>query len=138
VRYIGGDIVPELVHGLEASHASATRRFVHLDLTEDPLPAADMLVCRDCLIHLSHADVAKTFRNVAASDFRYVAFTDFPLVPLNPDILTGSVRITNLRIAPFHLPPPLREVVDEGGWVPSRKVLAVWSIDQIRAAVRPR
>jgi hypothetical protein len=45
VRYIGGDIVPELVHGLEASHASATRRFVHLDLTEDPLPAAEGLSC---------------------------------------------------------------------------------------------
>jgi hypothetical protein len=134
VRYIGGDIVPKLIDDLNASDASPTRRFVHLNIIDDRLPDADMFFCRDCLIHLSHADIAKVFRNIAASNFRYVAITDFPQVALNPDILTGSVRATNLRKPPFNLPEPVREIADKGGWEPSRKVLGVWSIDQVRAA----
>ena len=134
VRYIGGDIVPKLIDDLNASDASPTRRFVHLNIIDDELPAADMFFCRDCLIHLSHADIARTFANIARTNFRYVAITDFPEVAINPDILTGSVRATNLRLPPFNLPTPLREIQDKGGWEPSRKVLSVWTIEQVRGA----
>lgn len=136
VRYTGGDIVPALINELNRTDASPTRRFVHLNIIDDELPQADMFFCRDCLIHLSHADIAKTFRNVARSRFNYVALTDFPQVAINPDIMTGSVRATSLRKPPFNLPEPVREVEDKGGWEPSRKVLAIWTIEQVRDAAR--
>jgi hypothetical protein len=136
VAYVGGDIVPALIDRLNATDASATRRFIHLDIIRDALPEADMFFCRDCLIHLSHADVTRTLANVARSGFKYAAFTDFPLVAINPDIMTGSVRPTNLRRAPFNLPEPVKEVQDTGGWQPSRKVLGVWTMEQVRGAVR--
>jgi RimJ/RimL family protein N-acetyltransferase len=45
--YIGAELPPELVHR-QCGCADETHRFLVLDLTRDPLPAADLLLCRDC------------------------------------------------------------------------------------------
>ncbi|MFD0660266.1 methyltransferase domain-containing protein [Thermocatellispora tengchongensis] len=50
--YIGADIVPALVEANRARHAGPGRSFELLDLTRDPLPRADVVLCRDCLVHL--------------------------------------------------------------------------------------
>ena len=54
---IGADVVPELVAANQARHASPRRAFLRLDLTRDALPAADAVLCRDCLVHFSFAGV---------------------------------------------------------------------------------
>jgi len=46
-RYIGGDIVPDLVEKTAAQHARPGREFHEIDLCSDPLPKADLLLCRD-------------------------------------------------------------------------------------------
>ena len=56
VDYTGVDVVPELVMENQKQHGTARRRFVVLDATRDPLPALDLIICRDLLIHLSTAD----------------------------------------------------------------------------------
>lgn len=55
VEYVGADIVAVIVDRNAARYASPKRRFVRLDLTRDPLPPADVVLCRDCLVHLSFA-----------------------------------------------------------------------------------
>ena len=77
-----------------------------LDCTRDPLPAADLLFCRDCLVHLSFADIRRTLANLQASDISCLLTTTFPGAEANEDIVTGDWRVLDLERAPFHLPPP--------------------------------
>src|SRR5215813_8374444 len=52
VRVIGIDVVPDLVAGLRR-RADPDRDYLLADITCDPLPAADAILCRDCLVHFS-------------------------------------------------------------------------------------
>ncbi|HJY33225.1 MAG TPA: class I SAM-dependent methyltransferase, partial [Vicinamibacterales bacterium] len=57
--YTGADIVAAIVEANERRFggAGSGRRFVRLDLTRDPLPQADVVLCRDCLVHLSFENI---------------------------------------------------------------------------------
>ena len=50
-RYIGADVVRSLIADRQALDADDRHTFVVLDLTRDPLPAADLLLCLS-LIHI--------------------------------------------------------------------------------------
>ena len=56
VEYIGGEIVKPLVEKLNASYQTSQIRFIHIDLTSEVFPTADLMICRDCLLHLSYED----------------------------------------------------------------------------------
>src|ERR1019366_7473416 len=51
--YIGADVVRRVVAVNNEKFASPVRRFVHLDILRDELPAADAILCRDWLVHFS-------------------------------------------------------------------------------------
>jgi hypothetical protein len=110
--YVGADLLPELIHRLNAEHASASHRFVALDLTRNRLPPADLLFCRDCLVHLSYADIRLALGNVSRSGIPYIVTTTFPSCEANEDIVTGDWRVLNLERPPFDLPPPLRLITE--------------------------
>ena len=59
VDYTGGDIVSDIVARNQAQYGDERRRFLRLDLLQDPLPAADLIFCRDCLVHLSNAHIRR-------------------------------------------------------------------------------
>lgn len=112
-RYIGADLLPELIDPLAAGYADARHEFRVLDLTRDPLPAADVLLCRDCLVHLSYADIQRALRNVVRSGITHLLVTTFPAAAANEDIVTGDWRVLDLERAPFGFPPPI-ELLNEG------------------------
>lgn len=130
--YIGGDIVPQLVSKLQAEYGGTTRRFVHINLIGDSLPNADAIFCRDCMIHLSNADVLGILKNVSKHEFKYVFASTYPTITLNTDTWTGSVRLLNLCLPPFGLPLPFRVLDDpaEGGF--EERQLGVWEQRQLR------
>lgn len=64
IQYIGADLVPAIIN---ANLASFTRDFRVLDLLRDPLPKADVVLCRDCLNHLSNAEIKIALRNIEGS-----------------------------------------------------------------------
>jgi len=131
-QYIGADVVPDLVAANQARHASPRRTFVQLDLTRDPLPAADAVLCRDCLVHFSLADVQRAVANFKRSGSRYLLTTTFLDTQVNAEIETGSWRDINLERPPFSFPPPLA-LVDErcvhAGPQYRSKRLALWALD---------
>jgi hypothetical protein len=136
IDYIGGDIVPSIVERNEAEYGGGEwrRRFVHLDLTAGPLPAADAVLCRDGLVHLSHANVARALRAVRESGARHLLATTFPGLSSNTDIADGDWRPLNLELPPFSLPAPLDAIVemcDEEGGAYADKSLAVWRVDDL-------
>lgn len=112
VRYTGGDIVPEIIAEATRRHGTPGRRFLVLDLTRSPLPAADLLLCRDCLVHLSYADIAKAVANIRSSEIEYLLTTTFTKESRFTDIVTGDWRPIDLEAPPFSFPPPL-ELLDE-------------------------
>ncbi|HKU62333.1 MAG TPA: class I SAM-dependent methyltransferase [Gemmatimonadales bacterium] len=128
-RYIGADLLPELIRPLQERSGSATRSFVVLDLTRDPLPPADLLLCRDCLVHLSFADIRRALVNVVRSGIPWLLTTTFPRCELNEDIVTGDWRPLDLEREPFRLPAPfelVNERCTEGDGLFGDKSLGLW------------
>src|SRR5262249_34735339 len=52
-HYVGLDVLQELVERNVHYHGSPLRRFACADVRVDPIPAADAILCRDLLVHLS-------------------------------------------------------------------------------------
>jgi hypothetical protein len=113
IQYIGGDIVPSIVEANQRLHASETRRFALLDLTRDRLPDADVLLCRDCLVHLSYANIRAVLANIARSNIRYVLMTSFPGRGGNRDVQDGDWRTLDFQAPPFSFPEPRLTIVEE-------------------------
>jgi SAM-dependent methyltransferase len=131
IDYTGLDIVPEMIAGNQARYGDAGRRFVTGDLIADPLPAADLVFVRDCLVHLTYDQIFSALANIARSGARYLLTTVFVERDENVDISTGDWRPLNLCAPPFDLPPPLQVIVEgctENGGIYADKALALWSV----------
>lgn len=132
--YIGGDIIQEIIEENKKLYKEHWRSFTKIDLITDPLPAADILHCRDCLVHLSNEDILSAVQNIKKSDITYLLTTTFPECQHNDDITTGDWRIINLEKPPFRFPAPLKiinENCTEGGGTYSDKSLGLWKISDL-------
>src|SRR2546426_12003393 len=72
VRYIGGDVVPDLIEQNRLKHGNQHRTFILLDITKDVLPRTDAILCRDCFIHFSFAHILAAIANFKRSDFEFL------------------------------------------------------------------
>ena len=127
-RYVGVDIVEELI----ARQPSNERRtFLCADITRDALPRADVILCRDALVHFSFADAHAALRNFRRSGARWLLATTFVNHERNANCRTGSFRMLNMEREPFRFPPPLA-LIDERRTMPdgrdSGKRLGLWEI----------
>jgi hypothetical protein len=134
VRYVGGDIVEDIIARNRSS--APTARFEVLDITKDDLPATDLLLCRDCLVHLPSNDVRTALANIARSGCKYLLTTTFLRLNRNVDIEPGDWRPLNLQLPPFNLPEPLDTIIEVDlaaiGGLPV-KALGLWEISGLRA-----
>ena len=108
-QYIGGDIVNEIIEANHAKYGSHKRRFIPMDLCTDTLPAADLILCRDGLVHLSNEDVLAALKTISRIEGGYFLTTHFIDHRENRNIATGQWRPINLTAAPFNLAPPPRK-----------------------------
>ena len=131
--YIGGDIVVPLITLVAEKFTSAARSFRVMDLTKDVLPDCDLILVRDCFIHLSFKSIFAALKNITGSNIRYLLTTHYPDVSENVDIETSSGRALNLCASPFNFPPAL-ELIDDyaKGTMPHQ--LGLWRVDQLRNA----
>jgi SAM-dependent methyltransferase len=132
--YLGGDIVERLIERNRNAYASEMREFRILNLLRDRLPKADLILCRDALVHFSFSDIFAAIANVRLSGSEYLLTTHYRGDRKNREIRTGQWRPLNLTRSPFHFPPPLL-VVDEKcgerGGTCRDKGLALWRIDAL-------
>lgn len=136
-RYRGLDSVPALIAANTARYASPSATFQVLDLTEAAPPRADLILCRDLLIHLSFRHARRVLANFKRSGSTYLLCSTNPDHPANVDIVTGSFRPLNLRRAPFDLPAPMRELddgPDEAGPGTVRRTMALWRLADLPIA----
>jgi hypothetical protein len=136
VRTVGVDIVPALIASLQARAAAGEiKGEYHLaDITLDPLPRCDAILCRDALVHLSFANIERAVGNFKASGAVWLIATTFPDWQTNGDCEDGDWRALNFALKPFSWGPPV-ELVNEkcteagGGW--RDKSLGVWRLAEI-------
>ena len=133
VRYIGGDLVGDLIERNRAQHARDGVAFQKLDLVHDTLPAVDAVLCRDCLVHLSFADVQAALANIARSGAKWLLTTSFPGVTRNDDIVTGQWRPINLTLPPFNLPEPAKVIAENCTETEfADKTLSLWAVESLK------
>jgi hypothetical protein len=139
IRYLGADIVPEIVAANTAAHGrSGQVDFVTRDLVSDPLPTADLILCRDCLVHLSFDHIGRALANMQRSGARWLLTTTFLELTDNRDIDDGDWRPLNFMRPPFHFPPPeavLIEGCTEADGDYADKALALWQLAALPTAL---
>lgn len=118
LRYVGGDIVWDLIDQNNKIYKNDNIIFIPLDITSDKLPSSDLMICRDCLIHLSFKNIKLFFENFKNSNIDYLLLTSYKLkdsskVIKNIDITDGEFREIDLSVYPFNLPEPLFKILDK-------------------------
>ena len=136
--YLGLDVVRALADLNEARYGTSRVRFRQGNLLTTTLPSADLLMCRDCLVHFSYRDIYSALQNIGRSGIHYFLTTTFP-GHQNRDSITGTYwRPVNLEAAPFGFPPPL-EMINEGcteiDGSCSDKSLALWRMADLASYV---
>jgi hypothetical protein len=106
-RYVGVDIVPALIERNTLAYGTGGVSFLCADVTTDPLPATDLVLCRDCLIHLPTRLIHAALRNFRTSGARYLLLTNDRGADRYYDIPVGSFRRIDFTRGPFSFPAPL-------------------------------
>lgn len=131
--YIGVDIVPSVIDQNTRLYGSDHRTFLTCDAVADDLPAADLVLCREVLFHLSLDDCMATLRHIVSTKSPYFMATTDRGTGFNADILSGDYRLLNLEIAPFNLPKPTFEFEESGdGLAPLGRVLGLWMLEDLK------
>jgi hypothetical protein len=135
VKYIGADIVADLVERNQNKFGNENRKFIHLDLTKKVLPQVDLILCRDCLVHLSFENIQKALENIQNSGSKYLFLTTFSDRESNYDILSGQWRPINFMKPPFSFKSPqllINENCTEENGIYKDKCLGLWKIEDLR------
>lgn len=118
-EYIGCDIDEDNLAAAKARGMNVIRR----DVVNDPLPHADLMLCRDFHQHLPNAIVTKALAGFKRSGIRWLLATSHDAAE-NEDCELGGFRPINLTARPFSLPPPERQIEDGRG-----RILGLWRRD---------
>ena len=132
IKYIGADIVDELILKNQKRYVQSNISFQVLDIIKDTLPKVDLILCRDCLVHLSYNKILKALKNIKSSGSKYLLTTTFPFNEYNSGLSIEYWRPLNLEIAPFYFPKPLaliNENSDESQFFD--KSLGLWLIEDL-------
>ena len=125
IKYTGVDIVPALVVRNRQLYQTDQRTFAVQDITKDRLPNADVILCRDCLIHLSFKSIKAAISNFKKTSATHLLCTTHSTVTENTDCADGSWRNINLRLPPFNFPQPVKLLIEDGEL---SKCLGVWRL----------
>src|SRR4051812_34403833 len=107
VDYCGVDVAPGAISRNQERFSRAGVRFLLADLAKDYLPKSDLILCRDCWVHLSFEDIAAMLENFRRSGSTWLLVSNTPSAPKNINKFTGlDWRHLNLALAPFDFPSP--------------------------------
>lgn len=133
--YVGADIVEKLImSNINLYKGKENIKFKILNLISDSLPKSDIIIVRDCFVHLSFKDINDAIKNIKSSECKYLLTTTFTNHHLNYDIVTGNWRPLNLQEKPFKFPVPIliiNENCTENNGIYNDKSMALWEISKI-------
>jgi SAM-dependent methyltransferase len=102
--YLGIDIASDVIEAVRMNHETRKITFQVGDITED-LPAADLLISKDVLQHLSNELVHKFIKNnLRKGKYKWAILTnDRGGPPRNLDTQPGGYRVIDLAAPPFEV-----------------------------------
>ena len=134
INYIGIDIVQLVINDNIKKYQTNTIKFVNLNIMTVDLPEADLIMCRDCLVHFSNEDVFCTLKNFKKSKSKYLLTTTFIDRLNNPKMKTGMWQPLNIFGKPFNFPGPLElltENCSEENGNYKDKSLGLWDLQTL-------
>src|SRR5262245_23412680 len=100
--YLGIDIASDVIEAVRKKHEKGKIKFQVGDITED-LPAADLLISKDVLQHLSNELVHKFIKNnLRTGKYKWVILTN-DRGSGNQDVQSGGYRAIDLAAPPFEV-----------------------------------
>jgi hypothetical protein len=138
IRYVGGDIVPSVIERNIALFSNEITSFIQIDLTLDSFPQVDLMICRDCLFHLSYEDTKKILNNFVNSNIKYLLTTTYENDGTfeNTDIISGHFRLIDLHRAPYYFPMDVISKVEDWIYPDNKRYMCLWHREQIMEAVK--
>ncbi|HQQ87825.1 MAG TPA: class I SAM-dependent methyltransferase [Smithellaceae bacterium] len=133
IQYMGGDIVDDIIQANQKNFGNVNTTFKVLDLVQDELPRVDLILCRDCFIHLKLKDILSALANIKNSGSKYLLVSTYIQCNSNHELGIDFWRPINLRLQPFNLPEPL-EIIEDGpikSNEPPDKCLALYKIEDL-------
>jgi 2-polyprenyl-3-methyl-5-hydroxy-6-metoxy-1,4-benzoquinol methylase len=134
IKYTGLDIVPDLIETNTESYASNTVNFRVGNIVTDDLPQADVIICRDCLVHMPVEHALKAVEKFRKSGAKYLLCTTFTGREKNEEqFIRGLWRALNMEKQPFDLGPARRlinENCTEAGDFLADKCLGLWHLQE--------
>ena len=134
LKYIGFDIVPELIS--ELREVFPGQQFDIHDATSDLLGTYDLILCRDLLVHLTNEQALKVIDNFKESGSTYLLATTFVNLERNVELRVPRFgvgwRPLNLAVFPFNLGSPIRTINEnssEGRGRYQDKSLGLWKLN---------
>lgn len=133
VHYIGGDVVPEIVEKNNQKYGTQSKEFKTLNIITDDLPKTDLILCRDCLVHLNFESGLAAIQNFKRSGAKYLLTTTFTERTVNEELF-GIWRVLNLQLPPYSLPKPVKMINEKCTEASNRftdKCLGLWDLSEI-------
>ena len=152
VKYIGGDISKELIDEVKITHKATGRRFMHLDLATDKLPKCELIMVRECLIHLTDENRWKVIENIHKAKIPHLLLTVDLVDENRPLSENGQHANFNPMMPPFNFPEPVRHIPEShdeldlledvtgasvGPWK-RRRTMGLWTHEQLGAVLEAR
>ena len=136
ISYIGGDIVLPLIESNKIKFENRKTRFIQIDLTQHCFPSADLMICRDCLFHLSFFDTKAVIDNFVKSNIDYLLTTTYVNREgfSNHDIQTGYFRRIDLFSEPYNFPREAKFRISDWSPPDPEREMCLWSREQIASA----
>ncbi len=134
-RYIGVDVVKDVIKDNKRKYKTKNISFKSLNLIKNRLPKADLILCRDCLVHLNYKNSFRIIKNFKKSGAKYLLTTTFVERNQNVDLDNLFWRTLNLELEPFNFGKPLKiinEGCTEGENKFSDKCLGLWYLKDIK------
>lgn len=134
ICYTGVDIITDLINDNVKNYGNIDNvKFIIADIVTDDLPKCDLILCRDCLVHLSYDNVIRAINNFARSGSTYILTTTFLKNRKNrKHMITGQWHPLNLLTEPFNFPVPVC-IINEKYTLEefSDKSLALWKLSDL-------
>lgn len=141
VKYIGYDIVPEVINKNIEDYSNNNTSFECVNLVNSDIPKVDLILCRDCFIHLGYKDAFKIISNFKKSGSKYLMISTYNKRTFNSDLNNQFFRPINMQIFPFNFNEPLDIFVEgctEANGVLDDKCLGLWLLNDITCGVPKR
>lgn len=148
--YIGGDIVEKCIETNRNLYGTNKVNFINIDIMNDQIPKADLLIVRDLIGHYPLEDGKKIIDNILKSECKFLLSTtwynihdrEYHLKHENREVSHGRFYPVNLMSEPFNLSEPIF-IIEENVEVEdydkgNRKVLALWDLSNIKKKMKLR